>query len=80
MARPNEDLANLIIEKALEFGANLAGIANIQELKNSPSHNIYGKLSDYNGVGTIDNGYVEPGKIGWPENAKSAVVVAIEDT
>ena len=78
MVRPNEDLSNLIIEKALAFGANLAGIANVQKLKNSPSHNIYGKLGDYKGVGTIENGYVGPGKIAWPENAKSAVVVAIE--
>jgi epoxyqueuosine reductase len=78
MARPNEDLANLIIEKALEFGANLAGIANVQELKHSPSHDIYGKLSDYKGVGTIESGYLRPGKIVWPEKAKSAVVIAIE--
>jgi epoxyqueuosine reductase len=78
MARPNEDLANLIIEKALEFGANLAGIANVQELKHSPSHDIYGKLSDYKGVGTIESGYLRPGKIVWPEKAESAVVIAIE--
>lgn len=78
MARPNKDLTNQIIEKALEFGANLAGIANVQELKNSPSHDIYGKIGDYNGVGTIENGSVGPGKIAWPENANSAVVVAIE--
>lgn len=74
----NKTLANLICQKTLEFGADLAGIANVQELKNSPSHNIYGKLSDYKRVDTIENGYVGQGKIAWPENVKSAVVIAVE--
>lgn len=78
MEKSNEELANLIIKKALAFGANLAGIADVRKLKGSPSHTIYGKLNGYKGVGTRDNGNLKPGHIAWPENAKSAVVIAVE--
>ena len=79
MASNNKDLLSIqIINKAIEFGASLAGIANIEELKKSPSHTISKKMSEYDGVGTKK---VERGKkreVQWPDNAKSAVVIAVE--
>jgi hypothetical protein len=37
-------LTEQILKKTLELGADLAGMASIETLKNSPSHIIYGKL------------------------------------
>jgi epoxyqueuosine reductase len=78
LEKSNEELMQQIIKKALAFGANMAGIADVRKLKGSPSHTIYGKLDRYEGVGTRDNGGLEPGRIAWPEKAKSAVVIAVE--
>ncbi len=53
MTLNNKDsLGSQIIEKALEFGACLAGIANIEELKKSPSHLISGQIAEFGGVET----------------------------
>ena len=72
-----EELNNQIIEKAKEFGACAAGIADVEALKKSPSHLIYYKIGDYkrllSGEGPIDLGGVV-----WPEGAKSAIVIAVE--
>jgi len=65
-----------IIEKAKEFGASLAGIADVAALKKSPSHLIYGKLDQYRTVGSKE-GKLKPGEISSPENAKSAIVIAV---
>ena len=67
-----------IIEQAINLGASVAGIANVDALKTSPSHVVLRKLDRYNGVGTTDSGKVAPGEIGWPDNAESAVVVGVE--
>ncbi|MBU8848491.1 MAG: epoxyqueuosine reductase [Desulfobacterales bacterium] len=71
---------DLIIEKSLEFGACLAGIANVEELKQSPSHNVSEKISMYigGGVGTKTVKGVKLGEVKWPAAAKSAVVIAVE--
>ena len=37
------DITSQIVEKATEFGASLTGIADVEEVKNSPSHLVYGK-------------------------------------
>ncbi|MFC1516624.1 epoxyqueuosine reductase [Thermodesulfobacteriota bacterium] len=71
-------LSQQIVKKALEFGASAAGIANVEALKTSPSHLIFGKLDKYQGVGTINNGRVKAGKVRWPENATSAIVIVVE--
>jgi len=65
-----------IIEKAKEFGASLAGITNVEALKKSPSHLMYGKLDEYKTVGNKE-GNLKPGEIAWPENARSVIVIAI---
>ncbi len=74
-----ETLGREIISKALEYGASLAGIVNIEELKKTPSHTIAGKMVEYTGVGTketIDKS--TRGHAQWEERAKSAVVIAVE--
>ena len=74
------NLSTQIVEKAKEFGACLAGIASVEDLKESPSHIIYGKLEEYEGVGTRKTGIIKPGRVSWPENARSAIVIAVEHT
>ena len=66
-----------IVKKAKGFGASLAGVANVEEVKNSPSHLIYGKLDEYRTVGNSSTGKIWPGKVVWPENAKSVIVIAV---
>jgi epoxyqueuosine reductase len=55
-----------IVEKAKSFGASLAGIARVSDLKNSPSHN-----SPY---------YEGYGKAEWPAEAKSVLVLELHHT
>jgi len=50
--KKQSDISTQIIEKAKEFGASSAGIADVAALKKFPSHDIYGKLDAYRGVGT----------------------------
>ena len=71
------DKATQIIEKAKEMGASIAGIANVQLLKESPSHAIIKKLgmeidgiNPYKGICNFD-------EIKWPARAKSALVIAV---
>ena len=71
-------LKNRIIEKAQELGASLAGIINMETLKESPSHVLYGRLDAYRGVGSRRSDDNEESVITWPEHAKSAVIIAIE--
>ena len=79
MAKHRENnLSTQIVEKAKEFGACLAGIASVEGLKESPSHIIYVKLEEYEGVGTKKTCKIKPGKVSWPENARSAIVIAVE--
>jgi len=71
------DITSQIIEKTKEFGASLAGIADVEAVKNSPSHLIYGKLDEYTTVGNIRRGVTNPWNVVWPENAKSVIVIAV---
>ena len=71
------DITSHIVEKATEFGASLAGIANVEAVKTSPSHFIYGKLDEYKTVGNIETGETNLGEVVWPENAKSLIVIAV---
>jgi len=73
----SRDFAQVIKNKAKEFGADLAGIANIEDLKQSPSHKITEKLPEYKGVGTRDEGR-KHGIVNWPEGYRSAIVIAVE--
>ena len=71
------DITSQIVKKATEFGASLAGIADVEEVKNSPSHFIYGKLDEYKTVGNKEAGEIRPREVVWPENAKSVIVIAV---
>lgn len=71
-------LGREIMEKAKEFGASLAGIANIESLKSSPSHTISEKMAAYQGVGTKEaRGDARPGRVQWRDRMKSAVVIGV---
>ncbi len=71
-----EEIKDHIIEKAGEFGACSAGIAAVDTLKKSPSHIVYGKIGDYQTVGNRE-GQIRPGEVSWPQNARSAIIVAV---
>ena len=74
----SKKFAKQLIEKAVELGADLAGIASVQALRKSPSHEIYAKLNDHKSVGSKEGGDIPSGKITWPADAISALIIAIE--
>ncbi|MBF0302055.1 MAG: epoxyqueuosine reductase, partial [Desulfamplus sp.] len=67
-----------IIDKARDLGASLAGIVNIHDLKSSPSHLISGKMVEFGGVGTKKVEGKKSGQVEFPDNAHSAVVIAVK--
>jgi len=73
----SRELGHEINEKAVELGADLVGIANIADLKRSPSHAISAKLTAYNGVGTTKEEGQNHSVVNWPDGFKSAVVIAV---
>lgn len=72
------DIRKRVIEKAMDYGACLAGIADVAHLRKSPSHMIYGRLDDYSGVGTRPSVDAVPGVLAWPAGVKSVIVIAVE--
>ena len=71
-------VSDQIINKAKSLGASLAGIASVELLKKSPSHDIYNKMEPNQGVGSRDFAEgVKPGEIAWPPGAKSALAIAL---
>jgi epoxyqueuosine reductase len=78
MAKKNKnELVQSINDKAREFGADLAGVASVEDLKRSPSHEISEKMPEFNGVGTKDVENRKRGVVQWPERARSAVVIGV---
>lgn len=71
-------LSQEIIDKAKEFGANLAGIARVEDLKISPSHTISEKMPDSMNIGAKVVEGRRKGQVDWPEGAKSAIIIALE--
>ena len=71
------ELVRLINDKAKEFGADLVGVASVDDLKRSPSHEISEKMPEFNGVGTKDVKGRKRGAVKWPEGARSAIVIAV---
>ena len=66
-----------IIEKAKEMGAAIAGIASVELLKKSPSHEILGKFgTKINGVHAFEGMIEGFNEIKWPAKVKSALVIA----
>ncbi len=74
---PKSNISKQTTAKAKEFGADLAGIASIADLKRSPSHTISEKLADFDGIGTKDTTGKKRGVVQWPPGAKSVVVIAV---
>jgi len=74
----SNELVRLINNKAKEFGADLAGMARIEDLKRSPSHEISEKMPEFDGVGTKDAEGRKRGVVKWLEGARSAIVIAVE--
>lgn len=72
-----ENRSREIITKAKTLGADLAGIARVEDLKQSPSHRISKKMPTYDGVGTKTIEGRQHGIVQWPHGAKSAVVIII---
>ena len=56
-----------ILKKAREFGASLAGIAAVKDLKESPSYKIYDQSPYYDGYTGVE----------WPAEVKSVLVLAL---
>ncbi|MBM7624545.1 epoxyqueuosine reductase [Sporohalobacter salinus] len=67
--------SSLILKKAKEFGADLVGIANVDELKECPSYIVAPKISEGE-IGQRD-GDLKPGEVDWPKNGKSVIVIAV---
>ncbi len=72
------EIDRLIIDKAKEFGADLAGIACLDQLKRSPSHAVAERMPEFDGVGTRDTENHKRSVVRWPEEARSALVIAVE--
>ena len=74
-----KEMSAAIIEKALDLGASLAGIANVEELKNAPSYVFAPKLPQGDSVANRESNMgLKPGEVAWPEGGKSALIVAVE--
>jgi epoxyqueuosine reductase len=85
------DIERRIIETAIENGATVAGIANMEALKISASHTIYDKMSDSEGINTVkdveglpDNEFISTDDaprdnqlFNWPDSVKSILVVGL---
>ncbi len=71
------DTGAQIIEKAKEMGAATAGIASVELLKKSPSHEILGKFgTKIDGVHSFGGVEDDFNEINWPAKSKSALVIA----
>jgi len=80
-----------IIAAAIENGASLAGIANMEALKASASHTMYHKMKDYAGIVTAkddealpDNQVFTDGEappddqlFTWPDSVGSVLVIGL---
>ena len=77
LTKNKEQLQNQIVEKARELGACAAGIADVEALKQSPSHLIYPQIGGYKSF-LNDDVPKDSGEVVWPQNAKSAIVIAVE--
>lgn len=70
-------LSSMLINKALEFGACSAGIANIKDLKKMPSFVVTPKRPHVERVGAVSNETGLPeGVVAWPDGMKSVLVIA----
>jgi epoxyqueuosine reductase len=67
-----------ILKKATELGADLVGIARVADLKHSPSHLLSERMPEFDNIAAKKVEGRRQGVVEWPEQARSAVVIAIE--
>ena len=63
-----------IVNQAMAYGADLAGIAALSDIKSSPSHVMYSQIPPYETVSREDG---VTHKLTWPETGRSVIVIAI---
>ena len=72
------DRSEQIIGRATELGATIAGIASVELLRKSPSHEILGKYgTKIDGVQSFEGMIEGFNQIQWPAKAKSALVTGV---
>ena len=72
------DKSAQIIGKAKELGAATAGIASVELLRKSPSHEILGRFgTEIDGVHSFEGMIEGFNEIRWPTKAKSALVIGV---
>lgn len=72
------DTGTQILDKAKEMGAAMAGIASVERLKGSPSHEILKKFgTKIDGIRSFEGMIEGFDGIEWPPRAESAVVIAV---
>ena len=72
------DKSAQIVGKAKELGAAIAGIASVERLRNSPSHEILGKYgTKIDGVQSFEGMIEGFDEINWPVKARSALVIGV---
>jgi epoxyqueuosine reductase len=78
MKSTNNNVGTIIIEKAKELGASLAGIASIADLSASPSYKAYAEKPFYESYPIDDPNYFKFKGVEWREEHKSVLVWALE--
>ena len=77
MKSEGNKIKKTILEKAKELGASLAGIATIEDLKASPSYEVYSKKPFYEEYDPESPDYFEFKGVEWREEHKSVLVWAL---
>lgn len=75
----NEQLRDLMLAKLRELGADCVGVADIEDLKNGPSEQLFPKMKDNTRdhfADEITTG-LPHGSVFWEEDAKSVIVFAV---
>ena len=71
MNSPGNHIEQVILEKAKEFGASLAGIAKIADLKASPSYKAYARKPFYEEYEQDHPNYFKFKGVEWKKEHKS---------
>jgi epoxyqueuosine reductase len=77
MTARGKDIEATIVEKALELGASLAGIARVADLKASKSYKVYSEKPFYEEYEPDSPNHFEFKGIDWREEHKSVLVWAL---
>jgi epoxyqueuosine reductase len=78
MVQPGTESAESLLQKVFALGADLAGLCPVNELKNSPSHQIHKQIPANQGVGSRHVDSSKPDReVIWPEGAHTALVIAV---